>query len=154
MLGGRAEWRRGLGQRIGLAIADNGKPRTVEEMSGQRIGDYGAFRDYQRTVFDKTEKWLATLDDDVLDEVVVRRPFPRADRVDVQRTRGGRGWNQAAGRDRVLDLPARAATHGRGGARPSPGGVAWNDVMTAARASIRREVRIRRTRRRRVGAGR
>jgi hypothetical protein len=62
--------------RIGLAIVDNGKARTVEEMSAQRIGGYEAFRDYQRTVFDKTEKWLATLDDDGLDQLVVRRPFP------------------------------------------------------------------------------
>ena len=66
----------GWADRIGLAIVDNGKARTVEEMSGQRIGDYEAFCDYQRTVFDKTEKWLATLDDDGLDELVVRRPFP------------------------------------------------------------------------------
>jgi len=66
----------GWADRIGLAIVDNGKARTVEEMSGQRIGDYEAFRDYQRTVFDKTEKWLATLDDDGLHELVVRRPFP------------------------------------------------------------------------------
>jgi hypothetical protein len=62
--------------RIGLAIADNGKARTVEEMCGQRIGDYDAFCDYQGIVFDKTEKWLSTLDDEALDEVVVRRPFP------------------------------------------------------------------------------
>lgn len=66
----------GWGDRMGLAIVDNGKARTVEEMCGQRITDYDAFRDYQRTVFDKTEKWLATLDDDALQEVVVRRPFP------------------------------------------------------------------------------
>ena len=63
-------------ERIGLAIVDNGKARTVEEMSGQRIGDYGAFCDYQAGVFDKTEAWLATLSPEALDEVVVRRPFP------------------------------------------------------------------------------
>jgi hypothetical protein len=62
--------------RIGLAIVDNGKARTVEEMSAQRIGHYDAFCDYQRTVFDKTENWLATLDDAALDELVIRRPFP------------------------------------------------------------------------------
>ena len=77
ILGGPAPtWDASWAERVGLAIADNGKARTVEEMSEQRIGDYEAFRDYQRTVFDKTEKWLATLDDDALDEVVVRRPFP------------------------------------------------------------------------------
>src|SRR3954451_626323 len=77
ILGGPAPtWDETWAQRVGLAIADNGKARTVEEMSDQRISNYDAFCDYQRTVFDKTEKWLATLDDDVLDEVVVRRPFP------------------------------------------------------------------------------
>jgi hypothetical protein len=63
-------------KRIGLGVVDNGKARTVEEMTHQRIGDFDAFRDYQRTVFDKTETWLATLHDDALDEVVLRRPFP------------------------------------------------------------------------------
>src|SRR3954471_24701414 len=77
ILGGPAPtWDEAWAQRVGLAIADNGKARTVEELSGQRIGNYDAFWDYQRPVFDKTEKWLASLDDDVLDEVVVRRPFP------------------------------------------------------------------------------
>jgi hypothetical protein len=77
MLGGPAPtFDDGWARRIGLAIVDNGKARTVEEMTEQRIGDYDAFCDYQRTVFDKTEKWLTTLDDAGLDELVVRRPFP------------------------------------------------------------------------------
>ena len=63
-------------QRMGLAIADHGKARTVEEMLGQRIGDYGAFREYMGRVFDKTESWLAALEPAALDEVVVARPFP------------------------------------------------------------------------------
>jgi hypothetical protein len=63
-------------ERMGLAIADHGKHRTVDEMVHQRIGDYDAFRDYQRSVFEKTESWLATLVPGDLDEVVVRRPFP------------------------------------------------------------------------------
>jgi hypothetical protein len=63
-------------KRIRLAIVDNGKARTVEEMCGQRIGDYAAFCDYQQTVFDKTEQWLRSLDPTALDEVVLRRPFP------------------------------------------------------------------------------
>ena len=77
MLGGPpAEISPAWTDRIGLAIADNGKARTVEEMSGQRIGDYDAFRDYQATVFAKTEKWLESLTDDDLEQVIVRRPFP------------------------------------------------------------------------------
>lgn len=62
--------------RMDLAIADHGKARTVEEMLGQRIGDYGAFREYMARVFDKTESWLAALIPAALDEVVVARPFP------------------------------------------------------------------------------
>jgi hypothetical protein len=65
-------------QRIGLAIDDNGKARTVEEMSGQRIRDYDAFCDYQAHVFEKTESWLSTLSADDLTDVVVRRPFPES----------------------------------------------------------------------------
>lgn len=48
--------------RIGLAIADNGKERTVEEMVDQRIGDYEAFREYMGAVFAKTEGWLAGIE--------------------------------------------------------------------------------------------
>jgi hypothetical protein len=77
MLGGPApvvdaDWH----ARMKLAIADNGKARTVDEMCGQRIGDYDAFRDYQRQVFDKTEQWLATLTSGQLAEVILARPFP------------------------------------------------------------------------------
>jgi hypothetical protein len=61
---------------MGLEIADHGKHRTVDEMVGQRIGDYGAFTDYMNQVFDKTESWLAKLDPTTLDDVVVTRPFP------------------------------------------------------------------------------
>jgi hypothetical protein len=64
------------GQRMQLAIADDGKHRTVEEMTGQRIGDYAAFGDYMSDVFAKTESWLATVDTGSFEEVVVRQPFP------------------------------------------------------------------------------
>ncbi len=64
------------GERMGLAIDDHGKHRTVDEMVHQRIGDYGAFRSYMDAVFAKTEAWLAALDPADLGEVVVGRPFP------------------------------------------------------------------------------
>ena len=64
------------GSRMGLAIADHGKHKTVDEMLGQRIGDYQAFCDYQTAVFAKTEGWLATLDAASLSDVIVQRPFP------------------------------------------------------------------------------
>ena len=66
----------GYGARMALAIADDGKHRTVEEMTGQRIGDYEAFGSYMRAVFDKTEGWLTTVVNDELADVVVQRPFP------------------------------------------------------------------------------
>src|SRR3954447_23860672 len=77
ILGGPAPtWDETWAQRVGLAIADNGKARTVEEMTGQRIGDYDAFCDYQRTVFDKTEKWLLSLHHDILRQVGVPTTVP------------------------------------------------------------------------------
>jgi hypothetical protein len=62
--------------RIGLTVHDNGKHKTVDEMVGQRIGDYDAYQEYQRLVFAKTETWLASLDPASLTEVIVTRPFP------------------------------------------------------------------------------
>jgi hypothetical protein len=66
----------GWAARIGLAIDDHGKHRTVDEMVGQRIGDYGAYVEYQTAVFAKTESWLAALDPATLRDVIVARPFP------------------------------------------------------------------------------
>ena len=66
------EW----GERIGLAIGDHGKHRTVDEMVHQRIGDYDAFRSYMGAVFAKTESWLAGLDPLTLTDVVVAPPYP------------------------------------------------------------------------------
>jgi hypothetical protein len=64
--------------RMGLAIADHGKHKTVDEMVLQRIGDYPAFGEYMALVFAKTESWLASLDPSSLGEVIVGRPFPPA----------------------------------------------------------------------------
>lgn len=66
----------GWGERMGLAIRDHGKHRTVAEMMEQRIGDVGAFGEYMAAVFAKTEGWLAALPAGSLTEVVVARPFP------------------------------------------------------------------------------
>jgi hypothetical protein len=65
-----------LGKRMGLAIPDHGKHKTVDEMVEQRIGDYDVYCDYQSRVFARTEAWLGTLDQAALDEVIVQRPFP------------------------------------------------------------------------------
>jgi hypothetical protein len=61
-----------------MAVDDHGKERTVDEMIHQRIGDYGAFGDYQRAVFARTEAWLAELDPAELTKVLVPRPLPPA----------------------------------------------------------------------------
>src|SRR5579863_4932304 len=42
-----ADWQ----TRVQMTVNDHGKHRTVDEMVHQRIGDYGAFCEYQRTVF-------------------------------------------------------------------------------------------------------
>ena len=62
--------------RVQMAINDHGKELTVAEMVHQRIGDYDAFGDYQRTVFSRTEGWLAQLDPTELTRVIVPRPLP------------------------------------------------------------------------------
>ena len=62
--------------RVAMAIDDHGKERTVEEMVDQRIGDFGALKEYQRAVFGRTEAWLSTLDVAQLQRVLIPRPFP------------------------------------------------------------------------------
>ena len=69
-------WNDAWQDRVQMAIVDHGKHRTVDEMIHQRIGDFEAFKQYQRLVFDRTEAWLAELDEDELHRVVITRPFP------------------------------------------------------------------------------
>ena len=69
-------WDAGWEARVDPAIADHGKHRTVAEMVDQRIGDYAAFQEYMRAVFDRVEDWLADLDPAELDRLVIPRPFP------------------------------------------------------------------------------
>ncbi len=67
-----ADWQ----ARVQMAIDDHGKTRSVAEMCGQRIGDYGAFKEYQSAVFARTENWLAALDPADLVRVLVPHPLP------------------------------------------------------------------------------
>lgn len=69
-------WNDAWQERVKMAIDDHGKERTVDEMVGQRIGDYEEFKAYQREVFDRTEAWLAQLDPAEFARVVIPRPFP------------------------------------------------------------------------------
>jgi hypothetical protein len=62
--------------RVQMAIPDHGKERTVEDMTGQRIGDFAAFKEYQRAVFDRTEAHLATISLERLTTVLIAPPYP------------------------------------------------------------------------------
>jgi len=62
--------------RVHPRINDHGKHRTVEEMVHQRIGDYEAFQEYMRAVFDRVELWLAGVEPAELTRLVIPRPFP------------------------------------------------------------------------------
>lgn len=66
------EWQ----SRIRMTVPDHGKHRTVAEMEHQRVGDYDAFKEYQRAVFGRTEEWLDRIDLSEFTRVVVPRPFP------------------------------------------------------------------------------
>ena len=43
-------WNDAWQSRVQMAIDDHGKHRTVDEMVHQRVGDYDAFKEYQRQV--------------------------------------------------------------------------------------------------------
>jgi hypothetical protein len=69
-------WNEHWQARVAMTIDDHGKHLTVAQMVHQRIGDYEAFKEYQRAVFDRTQSYLATMDPADLTRVVIGRPFP------------------------------------------------------------------------------
>lgn len=69
-------WNSRWQDQIGLTIPDHGKSKTVSEMVNQRIGGYGAFKEYMGLVFSRTEQWLETLDSSDLTKIIIARPFP------------------------------------------------------------------------------
>lgn len=62
--------------RVQMAIDTHGKDEPPDRMIDQRIGDYDAFREYQRTVFDRTEAHLADMEPADLERVVIAPPYP------------------------------------------------------------------------------
>jgi hypothetical protein len=62
--------------RVQMAINTHGKEETVEHMIDQRIGDYDAFKEYQRSVFDRTETHIAAMDPTDFERVVIPPPYP------------------------------------------------------------------------------
>jgi len=69
-------WDAAWQEKVRMAVDDHGKERTVGEMTHQRIGDYDAFKAYQRLVFDRTEAHLDAIDPSDLRRVVIARPLP------------------------------------------------------------------------------
>ncbi len=61
--------------RMGLAIPDHGKERSVAEMMDQRIGDYETFLDFQRLVFEATERFVGSIDPATFADVLVAPPY-------------------------------------------------------------------------------
>jgi hypothetical protein len=62
--------------RVAMQVANHGKEKSVAEMEHQRIGDYVAFQEYQREVFDRTESYLESVPVERLSELLIPRPFP------------------------------------------------------------------------------
>ncbi len=63
-------------KRIGLGVPTDGKEETVAVMMHQRIGEYDAFRELQSAVFSQTEAYLASLEPDRFDDLLVTPPYP------------------------------------------------------------------------------
>lgn len=62
--------------RVQMAINDHGKERPVSDMIHQRIGDYEAFKEYQRAVFSRTEAYIEHMDPADFERVIVAPPYP------------------------------------------------------------------------------
>jgi hypothetical protein len=60
---------------IGLAIVNDGKEKSVEEMMHQRVGDFEALQAFQRLVFDATENYATSIEPSSFSEVIVRAPY-------------------------------------------------------------------------------
>jgi hypothetical protein len=65
----------GWATRLGLAINDPGKEKSVEEMMNQRIGNFDAFLEFQRLVFRATEDFVKGIDPTTFSDVIVAYPY-------------------------------------------------------------------------------
>ena len=61
--------------RLELGVADHGKHKSVEEMMHQRVGDFGALRQFQRLVFDATEGYVASIEPAAFSDVLIHPPY-------------------------------------------------------------------------------
>ena len=62
--------------RVQMAVNNHGKELTVGEMVHQRIGDYEAFKEYQRAVFSRTEDYIGSMDPVDFERVLIPPPYP------------------------------------------------------------------------------
>jgi hypothetical protein len=62
-------------KKMGLAINDPGKEKSVDEMMRQRIGDYEAFLEFQGLVFAATEQFIDAVDPSTFSDVIVTYPY-------------------------------------------------------------------------------
>jgi hypothetical protein len=86
------EWSR----RMDLAIPDDGKSKSVEEMMRQRIGNWGEFLNFQRLVFRASEDFVASIDPATLDDIVVPYPYgPGIEHTFSARVGGERGISRS-----------------------------------------------------------
>ncbi|MEI8052074.1 MAG: hypothetical protein WCI12_11655 [Actinomycetes bacterium] len=69
-------WNEEWQSKVQMTVNDHGKHKTVDEMEFQRIGNYLAFCEYMKAVYDRTEAHLDVLDPAELTRVVITRPFP------------------------------------------------------------------------------
>lgn len=76
IVAGEPIWNVSWNDRVSMAIDDHGKHRTVDEMVHQRIGDFEAFKEYQRAVFSRTEGHLESIDPDDFTRVLIAPPYP------------------------------------------------------------------------------
>jgi hypothetical protein len=83
-------------EKMGLAIADHGKAKSVSEMTLQRIGHYGEFLIFQRLVFEATEGFVASVDPETFEDIVVPYPYgPGIDHTFSARVGGERGISRS-----------------------------------------------------------
>lgn len=69
-------WNDAWQARVQMAIGDHGKDRPVSEMCNQRVGDYQAFKEYQRSVFSRTEEYIEAIDPVGFERVIIAPPYP------------------------------------------------------------------------------
>lgn len=62
--------------KVQVAIDTHGKDEAPDRMIDQRIGDYEAFKAYQRAVFDRTEAHIESVDGADFERVIVAPPYP------------------------------------------------------------------------------